>query len=52
MKLSLLLVLFSALYVSALETPYDRRGVPDWAVDVKHPKDAFTFVRIKYNSWS
>ena len=47
-----MLVLLSAQSAYALETANDRRGVPDWAVDVKHPKDAFTFVRLKYNSWS
>ncbi len=35
-----------------LESTTDRYGVPDWAEDTKHPKDAFTFVRLKYSSWS
>lgn len=38
------------LHLSAVDTPWDRRGVPDWPVDAKHPKDAFTFVRLRYQS--
>ena len=30
----------------------DRRGVPDWHLDNEMPRDVFTFVRIRYTSYS
>jgi hypothetical protein len=45
--------LLSALCaVQAAEFRLDRNGVPDWPADAKHPKDVFTFVRLRYDSWS
>jgi len=49
--LCVLLMLVSAR-VSTVDTMSDRNGVPDWPLDAKHPKDTFTFVRLRYNSWS
>jgi Domain of unknown function (DUF4159) len=48
--LSLVLVLFYSTNLTALEISNSRNGVPDWAVDNKHPRDAFTFVRLRYSS--
>jgi len=31
--------------------PEDRKGVPNWKVDERFPKDVFTFVRIEYDSF-
>lgn len=30
---------------------FDRRGVPDWEADPQFPKDVFTFVRLRYESY-
>jgi len=30
----------------------DRNGVPDWEVNKHMPNDVFTYVRLKYDSWS
>ena len=30
----------------------DRNGVPDWVIDPAFAEDVFTFVRIRYSSWS
>ena len=44
--------LISALCsVPAADFRLDRNGVPTWAEDAKHPKDVFTFVRLRYDSW-
>jgi Domain of unknown function (DUF4159) len=33
------------------EIPADRKGVPDWRVDERFPRDVFTFVRVEYDSY-
>jgi len=46
------LLMLVSVRVSTVDTMSDRNGVPDWPLDAKHPKDTFTFVRLRYNSWS
>lgn len=31
---------------------WERGGVPNWTVDTELPDDVFTFVRVRYGSWS
>ena len=50
--LRLLLLASLVLPLAAADFRMDRNGVPDWPADAKHPKDVFTFVRIRYDSWS